>query len=67
LLVASRDGRTEAIMIAHGFTIDMMVELVNARLARVTAERMVAGARKFEVARLRITEAGRRALGGALS
>jgi hypothetical protein len=39
----------------------MMVELVNARLARVTTERMVA--RKFEVARLRTTKAARRALG----
>jgi hypothetical protein len=30
LLAASRDGATEAIMLAHGFTIEQMVELVRA-------------------------------------
>jgi hypothetical protein len=33
LLVASRDGCTEAIMLAHGFTIDLLIELVRAGLA----------------------------------
>jgi hypothetical protein len=56
------DGCTEAIMLAHGFSIDMMVKLVNAGLATATAERMVAGGKTIEVARVRITEAGRRAL-----
>jgi hypothetical protein len=49
-------------MIAHGFSIDMMVELVNAGLASVTTERVVAGGLKIEVARMRITEVGRRVL-----
>jgi hypothetical protein len=62
LLASSRDGCTEAIMIAHGFSIDMMVELVNAALAHVTTERVLAGGQRIGVARLRITEAGRRAL-----
>jgi hypothetical protein len=57
-----RDGCTEAILLAHGFTIPLMVELVRAGLATATAERVVAGKRKIEVARVRITEAGRRAL-----
>jgi hypothetical protein len=39
-----------------------MVELVRAGLAAVTAERVVAGDKTMEVARVRITEAGRRAL-----
>jgi hypothetical protein len=52
-------------MLAHGFSIDMMVELVNAGLATATAERVVAGGRPIEVARVRITEEGRRALGVA--
>jgi hypothetical protein len=34
LLAASRDGATEAIMLAHGFTIDFLVELVRAGLQR---------------------------------
>jgi hypothetical protein len=54
-------------MIAHGFTIPQMVELVHAGLATATAERVVASRRTIEVARLRIAEAGRRALEGALS
>jgi hypothetical protein len=62
LLAACRDGCSEAIMLAHGFTIAQMVELVRAGLASATAERVVAGRRTMEIARVRITEAGRRAL-----
>jgi hypothetical protein len=62
LLAASSDGCSEAIMLAHGFTIEQMVELVRAGLATATAERMVAGGKTIEVARVRITEAGRRVL-----
>jgi hypothetical protein len=56
------DGCTEAIMLAHGFTIEQMVELVRAGLATATAERVVAGSRTFEVATVRITDDGRRVL-----
>jgi hypothetical protein len=52
-------------MVAHGFTVDMLVELINARLATAQTERVVAGRRTFEVARVRITEAGRQLLGTA--
>ena len=46
LLEHNRDGCTEAITLAHGFTADMLVELVTARLAIAQTERMVAvGAR----------------------
>jgi len=62
LLAASRDGATEAIMIAHGFTVEQMVDLCIAGLATATPERMVAGGRTFEVVRMTITETGRRAL-----
>jgi hypothetical protein len=43
LLASCRDGCTEAMMLAHGFTIPQMVELVRAGLATTTAERVVAG------------------------
>jgi hypothetical protein len=59
LLASCRDGCTEAMMFAHGFSIDMMVDLVNAGLATAKAERVVAGSKTMEVARVRITEAGR--------
>jgi hypothetical protein len=49
-------------MLAHGFTTEQVVELVRAGLATATAERVRAGNRTIEVARVRITEVGRRAL-----
>jgi hypothetical protein len=62
LLAGSRYGYTKAILRAHGFSIDMLVELVKAGLATTKRERMVAGGRLTDVVRLRITEAGRQAL-----
>jgi hypothetical protein len=61
LLVGSPDGCTEAILAAHGFTIEQMADLVESGLATARAERVVAGSRRLEVVRLRITVAGRRA------
>jgi hypothetical protein len=62
LLASRRNGCTEAIMLAHGFTVELMLDLCVAGLATATPERMVAGGRTVEVAVIRITEAGRRAL-----
>jgi hypothetical protein len=62
LLAASNDGATEAIMLAHGFTVEQLVELVRSGLASATPERVVAGKRAMQMTRVRITEAGRRAL-----
>jgi hypothetical protein len=66
LLAASHDGATEAIMLAHGFTVELLVELIRAGLATATAERLVAGERAMEVARVRITDAGRQVLADKL-
>ena len=49
-------------MLAHGFTVDMLIELVTARLATAQTERMVAAGRQTDVVRVRITDAGRQAL-----
>src|SRR5215475_3223824 len=62
LLAGSREGCTKAMMRAHGFSIEMLVELVEVGLATTKRERMVAGRRQTDVARVRITEAGRQAL-----
>jgi hypothetical protein len=62
LLAACPDGCTDALMLANGYTADLLVELIHAGLAVAQPERMVAGGRRIEVARVRITEAGRRAL-----
>ena len=47
---------------AHGFTVEQMVELVRAGLATATPQRVRAGRIAIEVATLRITDAGRKAL-----
>jgi DNA-binding PadR family transcriptional regulator len=60
----SRDGCTEAIIIAHGVTIPTIGKFVRDGLATATAERVVAGGKTMEVARVRITAKGRRALDG---
>src|SRR5215813_7752306 len=63
LLAASPDGCSEeAIMLAHGFTVDFLVDLIRTGMATARTERVVAGGRAMEVARVRITEVGRRAL-----
>jgi hypothetical protein len=61
-LAGNRDDCTEAIMLAHGFPVSLLVDLCMSRLATATPERVVAGGRKVEVARVRITEVGRRTL-----
>jgi hypothetical protein len=67
LLAGSPGGRTASIMMAHGFPLKLLVELIRADLATAHREQMVAGERTMEVILLRITEAGRRALSGAES
>ena len=43
LLASCRDGCTEAIMLARGFTVDMLVDLIRAGLGTVHSERMRTG------------------------
>jgi hypothetical protein len=62
LLAVSPDGCTEAILLAHGFPVPLLVDLCIAGLAIATPERIVAGGRPVEVVRMKITEAGRRAI-----
>jgi hypothetical protein len=64
LLADAPKGMTEALMLAHGFRVELLVDLCIAGLAIATPERMVAGARRVEVVRMKITEAGRQALTG---
>ena len=49
-----------------GFTVDLMVEVVRDGLASATPERVVSGRETIEVARVRITEAGWKALKAAI-
>jgi hypothetical protein len=62
LLAGSRKGCTKAMMLAHGFSTDMLLDLVKAGLATASTERMGTGGRQTNVTHVRISEAGQRAL-----
>ena len=62
LLAASDDGCTEAILLAHGFALNLIDSFVSAGFATATAERTFAAGRAIEFTRLRITDAGRQKL-----
>jgi hypothetical protein len=64
LLAGSPHGCTEAIMLAHGFTTEILGRLVLDGLATATRGIMYAGNRPIEVTRLRITDIGWQALAG---
>ncbi len=49
-------------MFANGFTAELLLELVHSGLASAHAERMVAGRKMTEVARVKISETGWQAL-----
>jgi hypothetical protein len=57
LLAASPDGATEAIMFAHGFTIDLLVELVRRR-ARHGESRACDGGRALDASHPRANHRG---------
>ena len=64
MLAGSVHGNTESIMLAHGFAIGVLRDLVRDGLATAAREMVVSGRRRITVTRLRITDAGRRALAG---
>jgi hypothetical protein len=64
LLADAPLGLTEAMLMAHGFTIELLASLVRDGLATVRRESVNAGGRRVEVTRIRITDAGRKAIEG---
>jgi hypothetical protein len=64
LLAAAPNGATEAIMLAHGFTVEMLGRLVMDEQATATPGIMYAGGRPITVTWLTITDIGRQALAG---
>jgi len=55
-------GATEAIMLAHGFSDELLDGITRVGLVVVTTGTVRAGERILSVRRLRITEAGRKAI-----
>jgi hypothetical protein len=64
LLADAPEGVTEALMLAHGFRVELLVDLCFVGLAIAKPEHMRAGGRTMKVVRMKITEAGRQALTG---
>jgi hypothetical protein len=64
LLAGSPLGVTEAIMLAHGFTMEMLDALVRDGLATAEQREMRAGRQPIKVVWLTITDIGRQALAG---
>jgi hypothetical protein len=64
VLAGAPEGVTEALMLAHGFRVGLLVDLCMSKLAIATPEHIIAGGRTVEVVRLKITDAGRRSLTG---
>jgi hypothetical protein len=62
LLADIQDGTTEATMAAHGFTPKLITALVRAGLATMRVETIRAGGSPVDVTRIKIADAGRRAL-----
>ncbi len=59
---SAKQGCTEAFLLAHGFTVELLVNIVRAGFATAQSERVHAGGQPIEVTRVHITDAGRRAL-----
>jgi hypothetical protein len=59
LLAASPRGCTEGRLLADGFTVDMLADLVREGLATAHRETMRVGGRQIRIERYRITDAGR--------
>ena len=65
LLASSPRGATEKLLVViHGFDSDMIADLVRTGLAATEREMMETGGKTIEVVRVRITEAGRKAIAG---
>jgi hypothetical protein len=62
VLAGSPPGCTEAVMLAHGFTSELLNELIMRGMASASAGQMMVAGRVMQVIRLRITAAGRKAI-----
>ena len=64
LLAVDPRGLAEALLLTYGFTRRMIAQLVLAGLATAQRQAVKVGGERTEIVRIRITEAGRRALRG---
>jgi len=64
LLAVDQRGLAEALLLTYGFTRDLLAGLVYTGLTTAQRQAVKAGGKTIRVIRIRITEAGRRALDG---
>jgi hypothetical protein len=64
LATAGHDGSMRSLLIAHGFGVLMINALVSHELATLAYEKVPAGGKLIEVAKVRIRTTGRRAIEG---
>jgi hypothetical protein len=64
MLSKVQHGCDANVLLSHRFRFDMIADLVGSGLATVQLESMTKSGQTVEVARVRITEAGRRTLEG---
>ena len=64
LLTAASPSCPEPLLLAHGFKTEMLADLVRRGLATAHSELANASGRSARVVRVKITDAGRRALQG---
>jgi hypothetical protein len=57
------EGCTKALLMAHGFTTKLVVDLIESGLVSARPERSYVGGRPHRVMRIKITDAGRAVLG----
>jgi hypothetical protein len=62
LAAAGLHGCAGPTLLGHGFRVGMLADLVGEGLATARRETVIVGKRKITTARIRITDAGRRAL-----
>ena len=65
MLAASEDqydAYSQALLMAHGFTLPLIADVVKAGFAGAKTERIFAGGEAVAITRVRITNAGRQAL-----
>jgi hypothetical protein len=62
LLARSPNGCTKALMLAHGFQLEVLDKLVLDGLAKAEEHATIAGSRAMKVVWLQITPAGRQAI-----
>jgi hypothetical protein len=62
LLARHPSGRTEQVMLGHGFTPDRIVNLVFGGLAKREVRNMAIDGRQMKVVRMHVTAAGRKAI-----